>query len=183
VISSSHVATVRSASSGARALLVPAVNPLAPPSMEFVEGAAPPLISRYDPHPTVFKPKSPTTYNPIGGAKFMPKLAPSTIGNPTMSMVSSPEKAAAQMWHKGGWEVAANPFEFDARSRRGAGPAYVPTDPLVMRGGWPAGGAYSSGSKTGDFGWYTGDAPPEPAPPKTQPTYSWQHKQFLRATA
>jgi len=141
--------------------------------MEFVEAAHTHLISRYDPHPEVFAPKTPYSYNPTGGAKFLPKLSPQTLGSPTIEVVSRAEQTAKAKWHKGGWDAVNSPPQ-----KRGFGDENAAA-PMVMRGGWPADGvAYSR--VTGD--WYSGE-PPAPPPPKANPTYAWQQQKFLRPTA
>jgi len=106
--------------------------------MEFVEAAHTHLISRYDPHPEVFAPKTPYSYNPTGGAKFLPKLSPQTLGSPTIEVVSRAEQTAKAKWHKGGWDAVNSPPQ-----KRGFGDENAAA-PMVMRGGWPADGvAYS----------------------------------------
>ena len=144
--------------------------------MEFVPNVGPNLISRYDPHPTVFRSPSPSSYNPVGGAKFLPKLAPHTMGSPTMTMVSPEERRAKErtVWQKGGWALDSPPTP-----PPGAKPDVTPEgSPVLMRGGWPIAGSYSRDGGT----WYTEEAPAL-SQKGTYLSYGWQQQKFLRATA
>lgn len=142
-------------------------------SMEFVPNVGSNLISRYEPHPTAFKAKEPSSYNPTGGAKFMPRLSPSSMGNPTMTTTPSPQRSP-QKWSKGGW--AAGEAELVQGGRAWSPPPQNHVAP--MRGGWPVGGEYSRGGGE----WFT-DAPPQHPSNGSFPTYQWQTRQFLRPTA
>jgi len=172
--------------------------------MEFMP---PRIISRYDAHPGPKPQYAPNSYNPAfasHGMKYAPKLSPQIMGSPTMKMMNAEEREATrgQVWHKGGYPINTppagsktrqpfnNPFEavstgaaFGARlmAAAGAGGSVAPSteEPMVTRGGWPAGGQYSRVSGN----WWTTNEPIKP--PKAAPsaqTYKWQHANFVNTS-
>ena len=87
-------------------------------------------------------------------------------------MVSADERAAAKVFHKGGW-AGAIPTALDS-------PPKVERDkvpsPVGLRGGWPIAGGYSR-----DGGSWFMDSPPRERP--RGEGYAWQHQQFVRPAA
>ena len=136
------------------------------------------LIHRYDPHPAMFKPHSPTSYN-ARGAKFTARLSPATLGNPTRTEISSAERAQAKVFHKGGW-AGPVPSVHDSPPKglyATSSPTSASSPEVGVRGGWPTGGSYSREGGS----WFT-DSPPRERP-RASLGYNWQHRQFVRAAA